>query len=591
MPVDSMAAVESPAARPRFVTAGDRPLFTWHHPPPPHLRRGAGIVLCPALGYEYMSSYRAWRMLAERLAAIGFDTLRLDYDGTGNSAGNPDDPGRVGAWLRSIDRAIAETRRLSGSSPIALIGLRAGALLALQAAAAGGVERLVLWSPFSSGRAYVRELKAIARLSGQDEPHGGEDESSINAEGHIVTAETMESLARWTLDDIAVPPAHDVLLVDRDDRPAEQLVDARLQALGSTVTRIRARGTAEMLLPPHLAKVPEDTLDEIASWLRPWHASDAPPPARPAIQDDLDSARAVRDAYSERAVRFGPDRRLFGILACPARASSMAPAIVLLNTGGGHHVGPHRLYVSLAREWAAGGHLVLRFDLGGLGDSVPPCSGRRSDSVAYPDHMLDDAREAIALVRQEAPNRRVILAGLCSGGWLAYRAASQGLAVDAIASINPPLYLRDGNPQWLRRERTLERYQQSMRDPSRWAKALRGDVSYTTFTRAAASVLARHFAIRVSGALGDPLPDGLAKDLCTIAGRGINSLFVFSRGDDGLAYFQLHAQPALRRPDVRERVRHMVVEETGHAFRPRAAQQTLRRILIDFVRSETGGGD
>ena len=589
MPIDSMAAVESLAARPRFITTGGRPLFTWHHPPPPHLRRGAGIVLCPALGYEYMSSYRAWRMLAERLASIGFDTLRLDYDGTGNSAGDPDDPDRVGAWLRSIARAIAETRRLSGSSPIALIGLRAGALLALQAAAAaGGVECLVLWSPFASGRAYVRELKAIARLSGQDEPHGHEDESAINAEGHLVTAETAESLARWTVGDITVRPARDVLLVDRDDRPAEPLVVARLKALGSAVTSIRTRGTAEMLLPPHLAQVPEDALNEIASWFHPWHASSAPSAALPALPDEVDPAPAIRDAYSERAVRFGPDRRLFGVLACPADASSMAPAIVLLNTGGSHHVGPHRLYVSLAREWAADGHLVLRFDLGGLGDSAPPYPDRSSESVAYPEHMLDDAREAIALVRKEAPNRRVIVAGLCSGGWLAYQAASHGLAVDAIVSINPPLYLRDGNQRWLRKERTLERYQQSMRDPSRWAKALRGDVSYATFTRTAASVLARHVAIRVSGVLGDPLPDGLAKDLCTIATRGINSLFVFSRGDDGLAYFQLHAQPALRRPSVRGRVRHMVVEGTGHAFRPLAAQQTLRKILVDFVRSEAG---
>ena len=373
MPVDSMAAVESVVARPRYIHSGDRPLFTWHHRPPPQVRRAAGIVLCPALGYEYMSSYRACRMLAERLAAIGFDTLRLDYDGTGNSAGDPEDPDRTNAWVRSVVRAIAEARQLSSFGPIALIGLRAGALLALQAAAAaGGVERLVLWSPFSSGRAFVRELKAITRLSGHDEPGEAEDDSAINAEGHVFTRGTLESLARWTLDDIPVRPARDVLLVDRDDRPVEQLVGARLQSLGSVVTRIHGRGTAELLLPPHLAKVPEDTLDEIATWFRPWHESSAPPPAQSAIPDDVRSAQSIRDTYRERAVRFGPDDRLFGILAGPAGDSSMAPAIVLFNTGGGHLVGPHRLYVSLAREWAAAGHLVLRFDLGGLGDSLPP---------------------------------------------------------------------------------------------------------------------------------------------------------------------------------------------------------------------------
>ena len=59
---------------------------------------------------------------------------------------------------------------------------------------------------------------------------------------------------------------------------------------------------------------------------------------------------------------------------------------------------------------------------------------------------------------------------------------------------------------------------------------------------------------------------------------------VFSRGDDGLAYFQLHARPALRRAGVRDFVQHVVVEGAGHTFRPRAAQAELRKLLIDFVK-------
>src|SRR5882757_5126910 len=88
MPTERAAPAEIPAARPCFILAGGRPLFAWHHAPPSALRRGAGIVLCPPLGYEYMSAYPTMRILAERLAALGFDALRVDYDGTGNSAGD-----------------------------------------------------------------------------------------------------------------------------------------------------------------------------------------------------------------------------------------------------------------------------------------------------------------------------------------------------------------------------------------------------------------------------------------------------------------------------------------------------------------------
>jgi dienelactone hydrolase len=297
----------------------------------------------------------------------------------------------------------------------------------------------------------------------------------------------------------------------------------------------------------------------------------------------------VRDnGYWERPVRFGPGDRLFGILAGGIDRSSTAPSIILFNTGAGHHVGPHRLYVPLARQWAAGGHAVLRFDLEGIGDSGPASRQLlKSCGNAYPSGMLDDARHAIAFVRQAAPGRRVIVAGLCSGGWLAFQAARHGLEVDAIVAINPPLYLRDADQQWRAEGRELARYQQSMRNPSKWAKAVRGDASYATFTRLAARSLARKVTLRIRGALGEPPPDSLAGDLCTIAGRGITSFFVFSRGDDGLAYYNLHARPVLGRANLRDAVQHVVVEDAGHAFRPRAAQQLLRSLLTDFVTSRT----
>jgi alpha-beta hydrolase superfamily lysophospholipase len=588
MPVDSPAAVDAPFARPRFIGESGRPLFTWHHVPPPHLRRGAGIVLCPPLAHEYMSAYRSFRVLAERLAAAGFDALRIDYDGTGNSAGDHEDPDRVGAWIHSITCAIAETRKLSHSNMVAIVGLGAGALLALRAAATtGGVTRLVLWNCFPSGRACVRELKAFARLSLQDQADEDSEGSAINVAGHVLRGETVEALASWTLEAITTCPAPDVLLVDRDDRSVDPTLETSLRNLGSHVDRIRLGGTAEMLAPPEVAKVPAQTLDQIMTWFGDWRAASPRTLEQPGTAPSADATIALGDGYRERTVRFGPDDRLFGVLASPLDDTSTAPAIILLSTGVEHTVGPQRLYVPLARRWAARGHVVLRFDLGGIGDSAPPHGG--NENICYPGHMLADAREAIAFVRSEAPRRRVIAAGLCSGGWLAFRAAREGLAVDAIVCINPPLYLRDGaaGVRWVTEGRELERYQQSMRDPAKWVKALSGSASYATFTRTAASALARHVALRVSSVLGETLHSGLAKDLCAIADRGIKTLFVFSRGDDGLGFFQLHAQPALRRARVRDAVQHVVVEGAGHSFRPRAAQQTLRELLVDFVAAQT----
>jgi dienelactone hydrolase len=353
-----------------------------------------------------------------------------------------------------------------------------------------------------------------------------------------------------------------------------------LKALGTRITTVRPEGTAEMLVPPQLATVPERVLDEITNWFGEWRV---PVAVHAPRIETCSSPFAIGRAYREQAVRFGPDDRLFGILTSPSLDALSAPAIILFNTAVEHHVGPHRLYVPLAREWAASGHLVLRFDLGGIGESAPPNGA--PENVAYPDHMLDDAREAIAFLHEEAPGKPIILAGLCSGGWLAFQAARHGLPVDGIVSVNAPLYLRDGSAgrQWLTEQHELELYRDALRDRSMCVKELRGRDSYAMAARA----VIRQIAVRVGG-MFDGLPDGLSKDLAAIARRGIASLFIFSHGDDGLRYFQLHAAQVLRRPCVRDLVHHVVVEGAGHSFRPLAAQETLRTLMIDFVASQTG---
>ena len=535
MRADEAARLHSPVAEPHFVPANERWLFMWHHRPPADARRGAGVVLCPPVGFGYMSAYATFRILAEQIAAVGFDVVRLDYDGTGNSSGDYHDPDRVGAWLRSIAVATDEARRLAASNHVALVGFRAGAILALHAAGGtGDVERLVLWNPFASGHAYVRELKALAGLSRQDHAFEETDACRVNVAGHVMTNETIDALDGWTLDAVRNRPARDVLIVDRDDRPAPPLIDSHLERLGARVARIRPGGTSAMLALPHVARVPQEVVQAIAGWFDRWQLSNCPTTA-PARLTRGDIAPAGI-GYSECAVRFGPDDRLFGIADSPAGNTPIAQAIILLNTGVEYHVGPHRMYVPLARQWAADGHLVLRFDLGGVGDSRPP--GEAAANMAYPEHMLDDLGHAIAWVRHVAPRSRVAVAGLCSGGWLAFRAARDGLAVDAVVSVNPPLYLRDGaaGTQWLSQEHEFERYHHAMREGSKWLKVLRGQASYRSFMRITRRALGRRAAVRIGSVLGHWAADSLANDLCTIANRGIECLFVFSEGDQGLEY-------------------------------------------------------
>ena len=584
MSTDAAATSAAMVARPCYLRSPDGSLFAWHHVARDDVRRGAAVVLCPPLGFDYICVYRSWRILAQELAGLGFDVIRFDYHGTGDSAGDAEEPGRLDAWLRSIDQAIAAAQAMAGTGHVALVGLRLGATLAAEAAAArGGVSRLVLWSPFRSGRAYVREIKAFDRMCPEEDVPQPAGEEDIQSAGHVVTRETADALGRLDLHALSRCPAPDVLLVDRDDRPADSLLGERLALLGSRVTRCRPEGTAAVLVQPAFSRVPRPVIDEITGWLHDWC-----PPESPVVAREGSTSALSRPAYGagcrERAIQFGPDGRLFGILTKPERQNPDAPAIILLTTGSEYHVGPNRLHVALARRWAAGGHVVLRYDLGGIGDSLaPPGIG---DNVAYPEHALDDARAAIALVRGEtSAARRVLVLGLCSGGWLAFRAALLGLPVDSIVAINPPLYLRDGTTgmQCATDDSEFERYRRLLFDRARWTKVLRGRAAYGTFLRLCSGYFRRWFLARVNTISGGRLIDGFRHELDAISARGITCLFVFSRGDRGLDYFRLYGGAGRRVERRRRGIEHVVVDGAGHTFRPLAAQRELRAHLIDFV--------
>ena len=73
--------------RPRWIRSGDDWCVAhWHPAEGAVLRRVA--ILCPSIGSERSRGERMFRVLADRLAARGVSTLRLDYPGTANSTGD-----------------------------------------------------------------------------------------------------------------------------------------------------------------------------------------------------------------------------------------------------------------------------------------------------------------------------------------------------------------------------------------------------------------------------------------------------------------------------------------------------------------------
>jgi len=404
----------------RWFGPPDRPLFGWVHLPASGRARGA-VVLCPPLGKEMTTTYSTYRRLAEQLAARGLVAVRFAYDGTGDAAGDDHDPGRVAAWLSSIDHAVV-LARTTGAPAVSLAGMRAGALLAAWAAASmPDVDQLVLWDPVPSGRAFLREGRAMALLhaAGVRTPDVAQEASSdyppgTDLPGWYLRADTAEDLRALG------PPAQAgrqlrrlLVLVRSSVNPPAELLAA---FPGAEATWGRAEGQEQLLdVHPLDLVYPEASAAEVVEWL--VRGSTGPAAAVECAPRPAATIRSGGTELREQAVTLG-SQGIFGVLTLPAPDALRpeTPWVLFLNSGNDHHVGPCRLWVRMARAWAAAGFPCARIDLSGIGDS-PARPDQVPDSIRHPG-AFDDVEEVAAAVSPDDPSN-VVLVGMCAGGYQA----------------------------------------------------------------------------------------------------------------------------------------------------------------------------
>lgn len=147
----------------------------------------------------------------------------------------------------------------------------------------------------------------------------------------------------------------------------------------------------------------------------------------------------VEEAHKvvEEAHKFGRRGHLAGVVARPARGcqSTRHPAIIIVNAGFLHHVGPWLFHVHLARQIAALGLYALRFDLSGLGDSALP-----PERQAVTERKNADISDAIQFMRLQFGVTNVVMVGLCSGAVDSHRAALIDERIRGVVMLDPPAY-------------------------------------------------------------------------------------------------------------------------------------------------------
>jgi dienelactone hydrolase len=277
--------------------------------------------------------------------------------------------------------------------------------------------------------------------------------------------------------------------------------------------------------------------------------------------------RPRRDAsgasFREEVLRFGSDEQLVGIATRPLQPGG-DPAVVILNAGVLHRVGPHRAHVALARRLAELGFASLRLDLGGIGDSVPS-----SDATTFRDSAVADTRLALGGFGAA----HYVIFGICAGADNALATALVDDRVAAIVLVDPHVYAN--------RRGQLRDLVEKLRTAGPRAALVRGARAVERRVRARLERLrTRGEEPPAEGREAPPIAT-YRHDLGALADRGVKILAIYS-GVHGAKYnapdqlFELF-------PELRGRVDRAYFPEANHTFTELSAQSQLVATVTDWI--------
>lgn len=303
---------------------------------------------------------------------------------------------------------------------------------------------------------------------------------------------------------------------------------------------------------------------------------------------------------NESVIRFGQARGLVGIVTAPPEEQHdpELPAVVLLNAGLLHRVGPNRIYVQIARALARTGLTVLRFDFSGLGDSRP-----RADHLPYVQSAPAEAREAMDWLAQHHGARRFLLIGHCAGAAFALLVARDDPRVAGAALIN----LEGGDAQWTEFDRIKKVSQQHARDygrhalfsRERWAKLLSGRANYRSIARIVLKDILWYrlvgLSFRARQILQARRPAIQAEQaahaqayLGPIIERGAALLLLHSEGSTGLEQLRATFGGELARLQAAGTLQLTIIPQSDHLFTLVARQHQLCETLVGWTQAHFG---
>jgi pimeloyl-ACP methyl ester carboxylesterase len=262
----------------------------------------------------------------------------------------------------------------------------------------------------------------------------------------------------------------------------------------------------------------------------------------------------------EETILLGKHRSLAGVLTHPAEhVLKRDIGVLLLNAGIVHRVGPGRIYVKIARELAARGFTVLRFDFSGIGDSKV-----RHDDLPFHKSAVEETCCAMDLLQADYGIASFLLLGGCSGARVSLDTASIDTRVCGAILINFPSPEEDGNPDPDAVMRKNSHYVRNfaIRNGESWRRFFAGQADYKKL----ASTVLFEIRRRVSPRSNESAESSFRVLLESLLKRDVHPVFVCSAGDARLQSLRQLGGKAFLRMCVEGKTELTIVPRSDHTF-------------------------
>jgi exosortase A-associated hydrolase 1 len=246
--------------------------------------------------------------------------------------------------------------------------------------------------------------------------------------------------------------------------------------------------------------------------------------------------------------------------ACAATLDDAAGTTGLLVVSGGNEIriGAHRGMARLARDIAAAGHPVFRFDRRGIGDSQGENHGFRSSAA--------DIAAAISAFRAAQPQlARLVAFGNCDA---ATALVLHRPAVDSLVLANPWVVApKDDLPP---PAAIKDRYARRLRDPAAWAALLTGKINIASVARGLGRIATPSKPGELSSEVAEAMTSHrLPTHILLASGDGTALAFADAWKGDAFAAARAHADVSVE-----------TLDSLSHSFANEADYAALKAALL-----------